>query len=121
MGERPRRGLPILRHLRYEALFHFAQRVARRLQGATRKKAVGFVAFGTGLPHAHLHLVPMDTHEVLLKPQPVALSESTLAEHAHRLRPHLADLRGQFLSHPLPLSTSSDVERPIREVELRPP
>lgn len=48
--------------------FRFAAEVAAQLELALRVKAVGMVSFGTGLAHAHLHLVPHDDPDVLLHP-----------------------------------------------------
>jgi diadenosine tetraphosphate (Ap4A) HIT family hydrolase len=72
----------------YQAVFSLARRLAPRLLRAAGRKAVGYVAFGI-VPHAHLHLVPMDTHDVLLQPEPAAVSDETLADWARELRPDL--------------------------------
>src|SRR5690349_13630438 len=42
----------------YSALFLLAKKLAPYLLRATGSKAIGYVIFGSGLPHAHLHLVP---------------------------------------------------------------
>lgn len=73
----------------YHAVFDLARRLAPALQSATSARGIGFVAFGVGLPHAHLHLVPMDSDEVLLRPAPSRVPDEVLAEHARRLRPLL--------------------------------
>jgi histidine triad (HIT) family protein len=69
----------------HQGVFSLAKRPAPRLARAAGRKAVGYVALGTGLPHAHLHLVPMDAHEVLLQPEPAAVSDDTLADWARQL------------------------------------
>lgn len=71
----------------YSALFLLAKQLAPCLQRATRARAVGYVAFGSGLPHAHLHLVPHDEPAELEHPQPRALSAVELRANAAWLRP----------------------------------
>ncbi|MGI0015369.1 MAG: HIT family protein [Nitrososphaera sp.] len=73
----------------YSALFQLARKLAVRLQDITGSKAVGYVAFGTGLPHAHLHLVPHSDPRVLSHPNPRKLSEDELEPEARRIRPLL--------------------------------
>lgn len=52
----------------YAGLFTLAKNFAGKLEGITAKKAVAYTAFGSGLPHAHLHLVPHDDIDVLVNP-----------------------------------------------------
>src|SRR4029077_7431655 len=54
---------------KFSALTH---RFARELEAKLDVKAVGMVAFGSGLQHAHLHLVPHDDATVLLRPSEFA-------------------------------------------------
>jgi histidine triad (HIT) family protein len=74
----------------YCAVFRVARELAPRLARATNQHAVGYVTFGTGLPHAHLHLVPMSQDSVLSAPRPTLLSDDTLTSHAQQLRSILA-------------------------------
>jgi histidine triad (HIT) family protein len=72
----------------YVAVFDCARRLASQLERVLKVKAVGFVAFGSGLPHAHLHLVPHDTSRVLVYPHEYvkALSDEELQSVAAKLR-----------------------------------
>ena len=42
------------------ALFAFAQRVAKGIKGAVPCKRVGVAVIGMEVPHAHIHLIPID-------------------------------------------------------------
>jgi histidine triad (HIT) family protein len=52
----------------HAALFTLAKKFATKLEAVTSKKAVAYTAFGSGLPHAHLHLIPHDDIDVLVNP-----------------------------------------------------
>ena len=80
------RQLHELSPVEYERVFALAKELAPKLIRATGKKAVGFVAFGSGLPHAHLHVVPNDDPSELLKPSGERLTDAELAANAVRLR-----------------------------------
>lgn len=85
----PKHHVPQIHELtgvEYEELFLLAKRLAPCLQEAVKSRAVGYVAFGSGLPHAHLHLVPHNDPKELESPQPRTLSESELQANAARLR-----------------------------------
>ncbi len=77
-----------LNEIEYMALFQLAQRLAPCLKEVMRTRAVGFVGFGSGLPHAHLHLVPHDEDAVLLEPLKYLrnLSDEELQQDAARIR-----------------------------------
>jgi len=70
------------------AFFALAQRFAIQLERVLAVKAVGYVAFGSGLPHAHLHLVPHNDSCVLVYPYEYTrvLSDQELRAAAERLR-----------------------------------
>lgn len=70
------------------ALFALARKLATHLERASGAKAVGYVAFGSGLPHAHLHLVPHNDSRVLEYPHEYLrkLSDEELKTEARRLR-----------------------------------
>ncbi len=78
----------------YIVFFEFAKRFALQLEQALKVKAVGLVAFGSGLPHAHLHLVPHNTSRVLVYPREYAkvLSDEELQAAAGKLRSLLIGL-----------------------------
>ena len=45
----------------YRALLETAKKVAKRLRGTFNKKRVGVKVEGFEVPHAHLHLIPVDS------------------------------------------------------------
>jgi histidine triad (HIT) family protein len=49
----------------YVALQRFAKRVARAIKRATGCKRVGVAVLGMEVPHAHIHLVPLNTEKDL--------------------------------------------------------
>jgi histidine triad (HIT) family protein len=49
----------------YASLQLFAKRVARALKRATGCKRVGVAVLGMEVPHAHIHLVPLNTERDL--------------------------------------------------------
>lgn len=75
----------------YRRLFELAKLLSNQLELATSKRAVAYTAFGSGLPHAHLHLVPHDDDSVLLTPAKYATRKtvSELRQMAVRLREQL--------------------------------
>jgi histidine triad (HIT) family protein len=77
-----------LNEIEYLALFQLARRLAHCLKEVSRTRAVAFVAFGSGLAHAHLHLVPHDEDAVLLEPLKYLrnLSDEELQQDATRIR-----------------------------------
>jgi histidine triad (HIT) family protein len=91
----PRRHVAEVHELpaeQYTALFLLARRLAPLLKAATGARAVAYVAFGSGLPHAHLHLVPHDDPAVLADPRSHMrlLSDAELSAAATRLLPFLS-------------------------------
>jgi diadenosine tetraphosphate (Ap4A) HIT family hydrolase len=87
----PRRHLAKVYELNAEDLANLialAARLAKNLEAALKVKAVGLMAFGSGLPHAHLHLVPHNDSRVLIRPEEYVrkLSDTQLGAEAKRLR-----------------------------------
>ena len=87
----PRRHVPKVYELNAEDLANLialAARLARNLEAALKVEAVGLIAFGSGLPHAHLHLVPHNDSHVLIRPEEYVrkLSDQQLEAEAKKLR-----------------------------------
>ena len=78
----------------YHGLFELARSLVPVLLQYTRKTAVGFIAFGSGLPHAHLHLVPHDHSDELLNPRVIPSERERLHQTAEELRAILARDQG---------------------------
>ncbi|MCD4734696.1 MAG: HIT domain-containing protein [Bacteroidales bacterium] len=43
----------------YSGLFGFAKKVAKAIQDTVSCKRIGMVVYGLDVPHAHLHLIPL--------------------------------------------------------------
>lgn len=70
----------------YQALWSSVKKVAHRLRILNRAR-IGVIVDGTGVPHAHIHLIPFDKTEEL-KPQMETSKEpdyAALAEMAKKL------------------------------------
>ena len=49
----------------YEELWHFAKTVAKAIKKVIRCERVSIVVVGLEVPHAHIHLIPIDyVHEI---------------------------------------------------------
>jgi histidine triad (HIT) family protein len=87
----PRRHVAKLYELEpteHAAVLSLARRFATALSQALDSRSVAYLAFGSGLPHAHLHLVPHDDPNVVLEPlkHVRTLSNEQLERDANRLR-----------------------------------
>jgi len=67
-------------------LMHFARPVARAIRQATGARRVGIAVVGLEVPHAHLHLVPIDAIADLDFRNARPADDVTLAEMAERVR-----------------------------------
>lgn len=71
---------------RLASLTLFAQRVARALKEATGCQRVGVAVLGFDVPHAHIHLVPLNDERTLNFANPrVKLTEAQMADLAGRI------------------------------------
>ncbi len=71
---------------RLSSLALFAQRVAKAQKAALGCKRVGVAVLGFDVPHAHIHLVPMESEATLnFKNERVRLTEAQFAEVAGRI------------------------------------
>ena len=70
-----------------------AQQFASVLEQSLECRSVAYLAFGSGLPHAHLHLVPHDDPNTVLEPlkHVRTLTDEQLEREADRLRGVLPD------------------------------
>lgn len=68
---------------RMTSLTLFAQKVAKAQKAALGCKRVGVAVLGFDVPHAHIHLVPMDSEDTLnFKNERVRLTEAQFKETA---------------------------------------
>ena len=65
----------------------FAKQIAKKIQATTQCKKVATVVLGLEVPHAHIHLVPMNTEkDVNFKNEKLTLTPEEFAEIAESLR-----------------------------------
>jgi histidine triad (HIT) family protein len=74
-------------------LLPFASRVARAIQHVTQATRVGMAVIGLEVPHAHIHLVPIDGLHDLDFRRASPASDEALAATAERIRAALASER----------------------------
>jgi histidine triad (HIT) family protein len=85
----PRQEVPSVFDLEppaYTALWQAVRQVAGRLQEATGCERVVVVVYGADVPHAHVHLIPLEAGGHLPFPEPRPASPEDLAAVAARLR-----------------------------------
>lgn len=82
------RQLHDLTDVEFRAVVEVARQLAPALQAATGRSSCGYVAFGSGLPHAHLHVIRHDRRDVLLNGSKCQrhLGDDELAREARELR-----------------------------------
>lgn len=69
------------------AIMPFAQEVAERIKRAVPCDRVGVAVIGLEVPHAHVHLIPIDTmHDMDLGRPKLKRSQEELAAIAERIR-----------------------------------
>lgn len=71
-------------------LLPFAKPVARAIQEVTQAKRVGAVVLGLEVPHAHMHLIPIDAEADLDFRRARPAEDEELAATAERIRVVLA-------------------------------
>ena len=65
----------------------FAKQIAKKIQATTQSKKVATVVLGLEVPHAHIHLVPMNTEDdVNFKREKLSLTPEEFAEIARSLQ-----------------------------------
>jgi histidine triad (HIT) family protein len=63
----------------YQSLMAFSQRVARSLKRTVPCKRIGSMVLGMEVPHAHLHLVPINAeHELSFANTPLSVSSEEM-------------------------------------------
>jgi len=65
----------------YAGLFAFAKKIANKVNSAIDCKRIGVAVIGLEVPHAHIHLVPLNTVEDINFSRPkLKLAESVFVE-----------------------------------------
>lgn len=73
----------------YTALMAFSRKVALALEQAVPCKRVGLTVIGLEVPHAHVHLIPLQNMADASFGKKVSQSSETLAETAQKIKKHL--------------------------------
>jgi histidine triad (HIT) family protein len=73
----------------YNGLMQFSRKVAVALEKAVSCKRVGVSVIGLEVPHAHVHLIPLNTMEDARFIQKVKLSHEEFQEIAKAIQSHL--------------------------------
>ena len=73
----------------YAALMAFSRKVALALEQAVPCKRVGLTVIGLEVPHAHVHLIPLQNMADASFGKKVSQSSETLAETAQKIKKHL--------------------------------
>ena len=79
----------------YLGLMAFAKKVAPAIEKAVPCKRVGVAVIGLEVPHAHVHLIPMNSLADMDFTHKIKPSQEELAETADRIRGFLDDSIGQ--------------------------
>ena len=73
----------------YAGLMHFARRIAIALEKAIPCKRVGMAVIGLEVPHAHVHLIPLNEMDEMRFEKKVILSQEDFEETVKLIRAHL--------------------------------
>ena len=74
----------------YNRLWSFAKKIATALEKAVPCKRIGIAVIGLEVPHAHIHLIPMNKVSDMNFANPkLKFSDSEMAEVADRIRSEL--------------------------------
>ena len=76
----------------YLGLMKFARRVAKALENAVPCKRVGMAVIGLEVPHAHVHLIPLNHMDEMRFEQKVKLGPEDFEKIVH-------DIREELLKH----------------------
>jgi histidine triad (HIT) family protein len=85
----PRAEVPYLFDLEpgdYESLWRAVRVVATALKSATGCERVLVAAYGADVPHAHVHLIPLEAGAIIPFPEPTTASPEELTAMAERIR-----------------------------------
>jgi histidine triad (HIT) family protein len=75
----------------YAAVWETARTVSQALQDATDCERVVVIVYGADVPHAHVHLIPLEAGGHLAFPEPQSATTEELAAAAERIRGSLGN------------------------------
>jgi histidine triad (HIT) family protein len=71
----------------YRGLFHFAKKIAPAIEKVVVCKRIGIAVIGLEVPHAHIHLVPLNhIYDIDFKKPKLKLSSTEFEEIAAKIR-----------------------------------
>lgn len=71
----------------YEGLFAFAKKVAPAIEAAIKCQRIGITVIGLEVPHAHIHLIPINSlYDMDFKQPKLKLSQKEFATIAENIR-----------------------------------
>ena len=82
--------LAVLDAADYHAVWAAARAVSQALQEATGCERVVVIVYGADVPHAHIHLIPLEAGGHLAFPEPQSATTEELAAEAEKIRGLLA-------------------------------
>ena len=70
----------------YNTLFSFAKKVGKAIETVIKCKRIGLIVFGLDVPHAHIHLIPINkSSEMSFSSPKVQLSQEEFQEIAQKI------------------------------------
>lgn len=80
-----------LSHEELLGILPFAKKVAQAIEKVVECKRVGLSVVGLEVPHAHLHLIPLNTvSDMSFGKDPIEMSDDELAALAAKIRGHIS-------------------------------
>ena len=73
----------------FQGLMHFARRIAIALEKAVPCKRVGMAVIGLEVPHAHVHLIPLNEMDEMRFQNKVKMTPEEFEETVKAIRAHL--------------------------------
>ena len=71
----------------YEELFLFAKKVGKAIESVIPCKRIGIIVFGLDVPHAHIHLIPINkASDMSFESPKLSLSQEEFEEIATKIR-----------------------------------
>ncbi len=74
----------------YESLMKFSRRIAKALEKAVPCKRVGMAVIGLEVPHAHVHLIPINNMDEMRFRDKVSMTQEEFEQVVSDIREHLS-------------------------------
>lgn len=73
----------------YDGLWNFARRVAQAMKEAIPCKRIAIAVMGLEVPHAHIHLIPMNSEADMVFTKTMTLPENEMQDIAKAIADHM--------------------------------